>query len=49
MTLRYTTDGSTPTAASPLVTGPITEKGVIQVAAFGRNGNSSLVARLEHR
>ncbi|NGZ85511.1 family 20 glycosylhydrolase [Duganella sp. SAP-35] len=47
--LRYTTDGSAPSAASPLVTGPIRERGVIQVAAFDRNGRSGLVARIEHR
>jgi hexosaminidase len=49
LTLRYTTDGSAPSSASPLVTGPIRERGVIQVAAFDRNGRSGLVARIEHR
>jgi hexosaminidase len=49
ITLRYTSDGSAPTAASPLVTGPISERGVIQAAAFDRNGRSGLVARIEHR
>ena len=49
MTLRYTSDGSAPTAASAVVKGPITERGVIQVAAFDRNGRSGLVARLERR
>ena len=49
MTLRYTTDGSAPTAASAVVTGPITERGVIQAAAFDRNGRSGMVARLERR
>lgn len=49
MTLRYTTDGSTPTAASKLVTGPIAERGVIQVAAFDRNGRPGLVARIDRR
>lgn len=38
--LRYTTDGSLPTAASPQVSGPIAEKGTITVAAFTRNGRS---------
>jgi hexosaminidase len=38
--LRFTTDGSLPTQASPLVSGPIRAKGVIQVAAFNRNGRS---------
>jgi hexosaminidase len=49
LTLRYTTDGSAPTAASALVTGPITARGVIQVAAFDRNNRSGPAARLEHR
>jgi len=49
MTLRYTTDGSAPTAASKLVTGPIAERGVIQVAAFDRNGRPGLVARIDRR
>jgi hexosaminidase len=47
MALRYTADGSLPTADSPLVTGPIRERGVIQVAAFDRNGRRGLVARIE--
>ena len=49
MTLRYTTDGSAPTAASRLVDGPISERGVIQVAAFDRNGRAGLVSRIERR
>ncbi|GAB3453804.1 family 20 glycosylhydrolase [Massilia terrae] len=47
ITLRYTADGSTPTTASPPVTGPIAEHGVIQVAAFDRNGRRGLVARVD--
>lgn len=49
MTLRYTTDGSAPTAASTLVTGPIAERAIIQVAAFDRNGRPGLVARIDRR
>jgi hexosaminidase len=49
VTLRYTADGSLPTAASPLVSGPIRERGVIQVAAFDRNGRRGLVGRVERR
>lgn len=49
MTLRYTTDNSAPTAASTQVTGPITARGPIQVAAFDRNGRRGLVATLERR
>jgi hexosaminidase len=47
--LRYTVDGSTPTASSRRVTGPITERGLIQVAAFDRNGRPGLVARIDRR
>jgi hexosaminidase len=47
MVLRYTTDGSLPTAASALVAGPIRARGVIQAAAFDRNGRRGLVARVE--
>jgi hexosaminidase len=46
-TLRYTADGSMPTASSRLVEGPIIEHGVIQVAAFDRNGRRGLVAHIE--
>ena len=49
MTLRYTTDGSAPTAASRRVEGPIAERGIIQVAAFDRNGRAGAVARIERR
>ncbi len=47
--LRYTTDGSDPTATSKPVTGPITETGVIRVAAFDRNGRRGLVAGIDRR
>jgi hexosaminidase len=47
ITMRYTSDGSAPTATSPLVNGPIMEHGVIQVAAFDRNGRRGNVARIE--
>ena len=47
--LRYTADGSAPVATSKPVTGPITERGLIQVAAFDRNGRPGLVARIERR
>ena len=47
ITLRYTTDGSDPDAGSRLVTGPITERGTIKVAAFDRNGRRGLVASVE--
>jgi len=49
LTLRYTTDGSTPTARSKPVTGPIAARGVIQAAAFDRTGRAGLVARIVNR
>ncbi len=48
ITLRYTCDGSAPTASSKLVDGAIADKGVIQVAAFDRNGRAGLVSRIEN-
>jgi hexosaminidase len=47
--LRYTHDGSDPTAASPLVQGPIAERGRIRVAAFDRNGRMGRISEIEHR
>jgi hexosaminidase len=49
MTMRYTVDGSAPSATSKLVNGPIAERGLIQVAAFDRNGRPGLVARIDRR
>jgi hexosaminidase len=45
-TLRYTTDGSEPTAASPVVTGPIPATGVVRVAAFNARGRKGATAVL---
>jgi hexosaminidase len=47
--LRYTTDGSAPTTASRLVTGPIAERGLIKVAGFDRNGRPGQVASIDRR
>jgi hexosaminidase len=50
-TLRYTSDGSEPTAASAPVAGPITAHGTIRVAAFardGRGGPSSSIDPTNH-
>ena len=47
--LRYTSDGSVPTAASRTVAGPIAERGTIRVAAFDRNGRMGHVASVENR
>lgn len=47
LSLRYTTDGSEPTAKSPLVEGPIPLRGTVRVAAFdgrGRRGHSASVS-----
>ncbi|WP_229258998.1 family 20 glycosylhydrolase [Duganella flavida] len=49
LTLRYTTDGSTPTIRSKVFIGPITARGVIQAAAFDRTGRAGLVARIVNR
>jgi hexosaminidase len=45
-TLRYTTDGSDPTARSPVVTGPIPFRGTVGVAAFNSTGRKGLTARV---
>jgi hexosaminidase len=49
MTMRYTSDGSEPKADSKQVDGPIIERGLIQVAAFDRNGRRGLVATIDRR
>ena len=45
-TLRYTTDGSEPSARSPLVQGPIPLRGTVRVAAFDTTGRKGNTARL---
>jgi hexosaminidase len=45
-TLRYTTDGSEPTARSALVRGPIPWRGTVRVAAFSSTGRKGHTARL---
>jgi hexosaminidase len=47
MLLRYTSDGSDPTAQSRPVTGPIEAHGSIRVAAFDRNGRRGTVAVIQ--
>ena len=49
ITLRYTVDGSQPTASSPVVEGPIAASGTIRAAAFDRNGRMGQVASIERR
>jgi hexosaminidase len=48
-TLRYTTDGSEPTAKSPAVQGPIAAKGLIRVAAFNGRGRKGATAKVDNR
>ncbi len=45
-TLRYTTDGTEPTARSPEVRGPIPLRGTVRVAAFSTTGRKSHTASL---
>jgi hexosaminidase len=45
-TLRYTTDGSDPTARSPVVRAPIPLRGTVSVAAFNATGRKGLTARV---
>ena len=47
--LRYTIDGSEPVVDSKLYTGPISEKGVIKVAAFDAGGRRGRVVEVESR
>jgi hexosaminidase len=46
LTLRYTTDGSEPTARSPVVAGPIPRRGTVRVAAFDGTGRKGHTATL---
>jgi hexosaminidase len=45
-TLRYTTDGTQPTAKSPAVRGPIPANGIVHVAAFDGRGRQGATATL---
>lgn len=49
MTLRYTSDGSDPTPASRPVAGPLSERGMIRVAAFDRKGRRGPVVSIQSR
>ena len=49
LTLRYTLDGSDPTASSPEVNAPIKERAIVRVAAFDRNGRASRAAQVDAR
>ena len=48
-TLRYTTDGSEPTLASPPVSGPIAARAVVRVAASARNGRAGRSSQIDNR
>ena len=47
--IRYTSDGSEPDANSSLYSGPVSEKGLIKVAAFDAGGRRGRVVELENR
>ena len=46
--LRYTSDGSEPSAASARVDGPITARGSIRVAAFAANGRRGASSQIDN-
>jgi hexosaminidase len=47
LVLRYTLDGSAPTARSAQVSGPIAAAGTVRVAAFDRNGRAGRPAQID--
>lgn len=47
-TLRYTADGSEPSTLSPVVEGPVAEKGLITVAAFNSLGRSGRASQIDN-
>jgi len=48
-TVRYTTDGSEPTAASAVLSNPVAARAVVRVAAFDRRGRKSATATVDNR
>jgi len=48
LALRYTSDGSDPGQASPLVQAAIADKGLIKVAAFDLNGRRGRISHIEN-
>ncbi|MES2162636.1 MAG: family 20 glycosylhydrolase [Pseudomonadota bacterium] len=46
--MRYTSDGSEPNTSSKPVSGPISDKGQIKVAAFDRNGRMGAVSHIDN-
>lgn len=49
LVIRYTTDGSEPTAASPLYTTPIDAKGIVKLKAFSASGRSGRLVEVVNR
>jgi hexosaminidase len=49
LTIRYTTNGTTPTVQSKIYAGPIAEKGTIKLAAFDASGRASRVTTVENK
>ena len=47
-TLRYRSDGGEPDANSPVVAGPLKEKGALRVAAFDANGRRGRSAQIDN-
>ncbi|MGV3685721.1 MAG: family 20 glycosylhydrolase [Daejeonella sp.] len=47
--IRYTADGSEPSAASKLYSGPVSERGLIRFAAFDVRGRRGRVVEVENR
>jgi hexosaminidase len=47
ITIRYTTDGSEPTATSPALNGPISNNGNIKLRAFSTSGRGGIVANVQ--
>ncbi len=46
--MRYTSDGSEPNTSSKPVSGPISDKGQIKVAAFDRHGRMGAVSHIDN-
>jgi hexosaminidase len=49
MVIRYTSDGSEPTAQSKMYSGPITEKGTVKLKVFDVTGRGSRVTVVENK
>jgi hexosaminidase len=47
LAIRYTTDGSEPTAASALYTGPVAVEGTVKLATFDSRGRGSRLSEVE--